>query len=267
VAAQLVHAALERVRAEPGGQLQLKTTSLLPEEAMAGLVRVPFRLTYALDLPEQPDALRLGTGQHRGAIKRAVHKAARSGVEVRPAETEQELRAWYRLYAETMRWHVVPPRPYHFFELVWRRLRPVGMARLLLAEQRTAGGTRLLAGSLFFQFGTTMHYAFNGRRFQDLALRPNDAIHWRAIHDACADGFRCYDFGEVGDDNPGLAAFKQKWGTRSDTLYRYYYPTPRDIEISLVEPSSRFHELMQPIWRRMPLGITIQVADWLHRHS
>jgi Acetyltransferase (GNAT) domain len=75
-------------------------------------------------------------------------------------------------------------------------------------------------------FGQTVFYAFNGRAKADLALRPNDALHWRALHDACAEGYRRYDFGEVPVGNEGLARFKNKWATDAAPLYRYYYPPP-----------------------------------------
>src|SRR5262249_56274015 len=106
------------------------------------------------------------------------------------AETERDLRAWYGLYVDTMRWHVVPPRPYRFFEVAWQLLRPRGLLRLLLAEQHEARQSRLLAGSIFLMFGQTVFYAFNGRRREDLSLEPNDAIQWQAIHDAFRRGFR-----------------------------------------------------------------------------
>src|SRR5262249_49914574 len=146
-------------------------------------------------------------------------KAARLGVRVRPAETERELRGWYELYLDTMRWFVVPPRPYRFFELAWEHLRPQGLLRLLFAG-RTEGGTATLGGgSLFLMFGQTVFYAFNGRRREELALRPNDALQWQAIHDACTAGFRRYDLGEVTHDRRGLADFKGKWGAEPRHLY------------------------------------------------
>src|SRR5438094_166073 len=58
---------------------------------------------------------------------------------------------------------------------------------------------------------------------ESISLRPNDAIQWRAIHDACASGYRRFDFGEVMEDDHGLAEFKSKWGTQPLRLYRYYY--------------------------------------------
>lgn len=264
--ASLVRTAVERVSSEHGVQLQLKMASDALDGLVEGIVSEPFRTTYVLELPERPEALRFGSSRNSARIKWAVNKATRQGVHVRPAESERDLRAWYELYLDTMRWHAVPPRPYRFFEIMWRQLRPHRLLRLLLAEQQEGVQTRLLAGSLFLMFGQTIFYAFNGRRQEDLPLRPNDAIHWQAIQDACADGFRHYDFGEVTGDNVGLAAFKHKWGTRANLLYRYHYPASREAEIRMLESTSHVQPLLKAIWRRMPLLATVIVGDWLHQY-
>src|SRR5207245_2008081 len=79
--------------------------------------------------------------RNHSRIRWSVNKAAKLGVQVRTAEDEHDLRAWYQLYLETMRWNTVPPRSYRFFEALWRELHAVGLIRLLLAGQRVAGQT------------------------------------------------------------------------------------------------------------------------------
>ncbi len=264
--AVLVRAAVERTRDESGAQLQLKMLSNALDGLVEDMVGAPWRETYILELPERPELVHIGNSRNHARIKWAVNKASKLGVEVHEAETEHELWAWYKLYLDTMRWVAVPPRPYHFFEIAWQQLRPRGLMRLLLAKQYEAGRARLLAGSLFLMFGQTVFYAFNGRRREDLSLRPNDAIHWRAIHDTCADGFRHYDLGEVTQGNQGLAEFKSKWGAEPKWLHRYYYPAPRELEISMLESNSRAHQLMSAAWRRLPIKATVLLSNWAHHY-
>jgi hypothetical protein len=261
----LVLAAVERAGAERGGGLQIKSMSNGLDHGVDGLVGTPFRMAYVLTLPGRPEDLHLGSSRNLARIRWAVNKATRLGVQVRSAETERDLRAWYDLYLETMRWHAVPPRPYRLFAVMWAYLQPRGLMRLLLAEQHASCHTRLLAGSIFLMFGRTIAYAFNGRRQADLALRPNDAIHWQAIHDAATAGFLRYDFGEVAESNAGLAAFKQKWGTEEQCLYRYYYPAPRELEIGMLESRGPIQQLARDGWRRLPVQATAVLGDWLHR--
>ncbi|HEX2923626.1 MAG TPA: GNAT family N-acetyltransferase [Chloroflexota bacterium] len=265
-ATALVRSAVERVRREPGTQLQLKMDSNSLDGAVDGLETAAWRLTYVLELPQHAEQIRFGNSRNHARIKWAVNKATGAGVSVRPAEAESELKAWYRLYLDTMRWHAAPPRPYRFFHACWELLRPKGLMRLLLAEQTEAGQTKLLSGSILLTFGQTVFYAFNGRRKEDLALRPNDAIHWRAIHDACAEGFRYYDFGEVLEDNKGLAEFKGKWGTEAKRLYRYYYPGLQHGDSHAGESEGRTQQLASAVWRRLPLAATALLGDRIYSY-
>ena len=138
------------------------------------------------------------------------------------------------------------------------------MMRLLLAERQGEGSKQLLAGSIFLMFGQTVFYAFNARHPESLWLRPNDAIQWQAIHDAHRDGFRVYDFGEVAEDNQGLAEFKSKWGAEPRRLYRYYYPATKDLGPDPLDRTSLNRQLTSLVWRRLPLGITILLGEWLY---
>jgi hypothetical protein len=264
--AALIQAAVERVRAEPGTQLQIKAPSAALNGLVDGLVDVPWEATYVLELPKQSEELRFGNSRTHGRIKWAINKATRLGVRVRPAETEGELRAWYKLYLDTMRYHAVPPRPYRFFKVCWELLQPQGLMRLLLAEQHEAGRSRLLAGSIFLMFGQTVFYAFNGRRREELSLRPNDIIQWQAIHDACREGFRRYDFGEVAERHEGLVEFKSKWGAEPRRLHRYYYPVPRELESGVLASGSRTRQFANAVWRRLPLKATSILGDWIYSY-
>jgi lipid II:glycine glycyltransferase (peptidoglycan interpeptide bridge formation enzyme) len=138
--------------------------------------------------------------------------------------------------------------------------------QLLLAEQHEGGRTRLLAGSVFLRFGHTVFYAFNGRRRESLSLRPNDAILWQAIHDACRDGVRHFDFGEADERNPGLAAFKSKWGTEMRWLYHYYFPAPQDLQTGFATSDSFLYKLASAAWGRLPLRATALLGDRIYSY-
>ena len=216
--------------------------------------------TYVLALPSDPTSLRFGNSRNHGRIKWAVRKAAREGVTLRDGDSERDLRAWHRLYLSTMQTHAVPPRPYTFFAALWAHLRPAGLLRLMLAERQG----ELLAGSILLTFGATAFYAFNGRRQEDLGLRPNDLIQWHAIHDAAASGCRRYDFGEVEHHQHGLAEFKGKWGARPSGLFLYRFPQPRALPAGRRQ-RSRARRCAEAAWRRLPVGATSWIGDLAYR--
>lgn len=264
VGKMLMRAAIDRVRAETGTRLEIKVAETTYAGAVPDMVRVRWDATYVRELSGAAGELRFGTSRNHAQITRAVRKSRRLGVEVRAGEGEEDLWRWYQLYLETVRRHGVPPRPYRFFQVAWSILSPDGMMRLLIAEEGSP--SRVIAGSVFFAYGKTMFFAFNGSRGDALALRPNDAIHWQAIHDAQAGGFRYYDLGEVDAGNDGLARFKTKWGAEPHWLYRYYYPALGAPAHPTVEAGGHARLLARMIWRRLPIRATAVIGELLYRY-
>ncbi|NWG75348.1 MAG: GNAT family N-acetyltransferase, partial [Rubrivivax sp.] len=117
----------------------------------------PWEEHYVLDLPEKPEDLRFGNSVTRHRIKSGIKKATNQGVEVRHADSEKDLRAWYELYLGTMRWHGAMARPYSFFAAMWELLKPRGLFRLILAEQNRGGTRRLMSGYMLLMGGRTVH--------------------------------------------------------------------------------------------------------------
>lgn len=259
----LLSAATERVDQGQVRWLQLKVSGAVLDVPMNGFNWLEWDPAYVLDLPGNPEDMRFGNSRRHGAISRAVRKAARLGVTVRPASSPADVRRWYRLYLETMRAHSTPPRPLRFFELMWDVLEPLDRMRLLLAERQAGSHVRLLAGSLFLMHGQTVVFAFNGRDRSQLEFRPNDAIHWTAIMDACASGFRRYDFGEAMDIK-GLATFKEKWGAKPVNLYRYHYPQQPMIDRGILASES-LQRMQECVWRLPPSAMTERMGRWVYR--
>jgi len=259
----LLKRAREKAAGTRGRLLEIRSTAPRLAEFDGGLAQVPWSETYVRELPDRDEELRFGASRNHGRLKWAVNKAQKRGVRVREAESPDDLRAWYRLYLDTLRGHGVPPRPYAFFQAAWDLLRPLGVMRLELAELPGQGGGRLLAGSVFLSYGDTTSYAFNGRRKEDLALRPNDLIQWHALHEAWRAGVRWFDFGEVERGQPGLADFKAKWGAEPRVVFRYY-SSPQEEQ-----GSNRGRDVVKRaathVWRRLPLALTPRVGSWLYR--
>ena len=258
--------AVRRVSQKPGTRLQIKTQGPELDRLVEGVVCTPWRLSYVLKLtPSAEESFRIANSDHRYSIKKAVNKAKRLGLYVRPAETEADLRAWYILYLDTMRRNAVPARPYRFIATLWGNLRQQGVMKLLLAEQQKDGRKRILAGTIFLQLGKTVSCVFNGSRFKDLSLRPNDVLYWEAINDAYRSGFQYFDFGEVAEGNSELARYKTKWGSTPVRLYRYYYPAPPAPKNAKVDSSYSLGSISGMIWKYVPLKLTEWMGDQVYR--
>lgn len=262
----LLREAVRRIQQDPGLLLQVKLREPPSDDVAAGMTSSRWRQSYVLELPRDPGSVRFGASRNHTRIKAGVKKASHLGVRVRTAETLEDLAAWYRLYLDTMRAHVVPPRPFRLFEAMWSLLRPGNMMRLLLAHREgpTARST-ILAGSILLMSGDTVFYAFSGRAREHLWMRPNDVIQWEAVHQAAADGFRYYDLGEVPSSNRGLADFKKKWGADAQQLYRYHYPPLVHADDS-VESSGLSRKIFEAGWRRLPNPVTAALGQQLYRY-
>jgi len=263
VAAALVHEAAAYAGGD-GMQLQLKVDGPSLDGLAPGVVGIPWRESYMLELPAEQHMLRFGDARSHNRIKWAIGKAERAGVAVRTADQEEDLRAWYALYLETMRAHAVPPRPYRLFAALWELMKPAGRFELVLAEQRATQPPEMLAGSIFLMLGRTTFYAFNGRHRSSLALRPNDLIIWTAAIDAVRRGFRRFDLGEVSTGQSGLAKFKQKWGANVTRLYRYYSPPVAAPETP--DADIHPHRIATAVWQRLPLKATELAGEVVYHY-
>lgn len=262
--APLLHVAREQASTCPGCSLEIKALSPGQAGMPEYMIQIPWRMSYILELPKDPGALRFGNSRNHARIKWAVNRALKAGVRIRTATNESDIISWYPLYLETMRTHAIPPRSLRFFRDCWNHLGKAGFMKLLLAERHTSRPPRAVAGSVFLMFGDTIYYAFNGSLKASLPLRPNDAIQWHAIHTACREGFGRFDFGEVSEGNPGLAEFKSKWGAQPSQLYRFYYPAPR--EASGTKFTDAIATAAYRIWRHLPLKLTERLGDWFYSY-
>jgi len=263
--AALLQEAVRRVTAQPGTTLQVKAQEPDLDGLVDGVVGMPWRQTFILQLPAQlNEPYRISNSRQRGVVRWAINKAERMGVRIRSAETASDLKAWYRLYLETMRRSFVPPRPYRFFLALWEHLRPAKLMNLLIAEQELAGRHRIIAGAVFLTFGKTMSYSFSGSGSGDLSLLPNDLLIWRAINDACEKKCQFFDLGEVPEGKEGLAKFKKKWGAEPVRMYRYYYPISPTAEDDADEPKGSLIALVNSVWTHLPLWAVSWIGDQVY---
>jgi lipid II:glycine glycyltransferase (peptidoglycan interpeptide bridge formation enzyme) len=263
-AVALLQAAVERARASGRMQLQIKSWLRFPTELVNDLTCAAWRPTYVLEIPNKKEELRFGDARNRHNIKWAVKKAEKHGLQVREAETERDLHAWYPLYLQAMRRNCVPPRPLRLFRAIWRNFRSLGLMCLQLAEQHSGSRKRLVAGSIFLRFNHTLWYAFTGVDDDALSLHPNDLILWNSINDACGTGVRWLDFGEVSEDHPELIRFKTKWGALPKDQYRYYSGNLQPRTTTQPSTCTLSSRVFRKVWQHLPLQITAQLGDLIY---
>ncbi len=287
----LVRAAMTRVCDEPGMQLELKTMIADLDQLIPELACIRWRDTYVRDfcsegknlqVAEGADVsnggssemhkdcctLRFGNAHNNHRVKWAVSKAIKHGLHVRLAETERDLSAWYQLYLDGMRRNAVPARPYRFFVSLWNSLGRSGVMKLILVEQATGHGVRLVSGSVLLSFDSGAFWAFTGTRENDLPLHANDLTIWHCLQESYGEGYRWFDLGEVAEDHPELAQFKAKWGTVKKPIFRYYYPMdPNDLSTAQRRGASNLSSrVTRAAWQMLPLKSTALLSDCIYRY-
>lgn len=241
---------------ELAGEAQLQVKPALGVQAGPGqLTAYPWRMNYAYELPQDGSEPRFGPSKKHTSLRSALRRIEAQGVKVRLARSADDVRRWYPTALETLRPHVVPPRRLRFFLALWEELAPRDMARLVLAE---GPGGELLGGNFNLQMpGGTVFYAFNGVRKSALHLRPNDLVHWHAIHAAAREGFKRYDLGEVVEGQAGLAQFKRKFSNTQQRLQRWYHPAPEcPPDPGNGNDPGAVKRAIGTMWQRMPLRVT-----------
>ena len=144
------------------------------------------------------------------STRRLVRQADESGLVVRPAESEADLRAFLDLAEETVRRRGGKPKPASLYERIHRDLVPAGIARFHLVHH----GDEPVAGSLhLFHEGVATSWLPVSKE-SAWPLRPNNYLIASVLETLCAAGYVEYNFGASPADAAGLIRFKEGWGAK-----------------------------------------------------
>jgi CelD/BcsL family acetyltransferase involved in cellulose biosynthesis len=169
--------------------------------------------------------------------RRSIRKARDEGVQVRVAESVEDVRSFFELHLHVRkRKYQLLAQPWPFFEQLWTHLLSQGHGRLQLAER----DGQVLGGVLLLQWGRTLYYKFNASQPDLLGARPNDLVIWAAIEHGVASGLEKLDFGLSDWDQEGLLRFKRKYATEEKTIHSLRQvpqaPSPRELELRALLP-------------------------------
>lgn len=150
--------------------------------------------------------------------RRNIRKAEKLGVEVVRSDRDG-LRQFHPIYVETAARDGFVPRGLHYFERMWDAMtaEDPDRIRLYLASHE---GT-VLAGTTMVTVGSHTWYSYGASADTGREVRPSNAIQWRMITDALAEGRDVYDMRGISDtldeSDPlfGLIRFKLGTGGRA----------------------------------------------------
>jgi Acetyltransferase (GNAT) domain len=199
-----------------------------------------------LDLEPDPDVLFRRLPSKR---RNDITYGSRKGVEVRPAESADDLRAYFEIVCDWSRRKGLPAISHEPFD---RMLALMGNRKLFLA---LVDG-KIVAGSVFrFVPGGLVEYSANSSLEQFRHLKPNDLLLWRAIEWACRSGFRRLSMG-------GRGHWHSKLG--GTLVPVYHYRLDRTF-LRIHDRRDSLRELVLTTYRSLPPGLAKQVKAMLGR--
>ena len=158
-------------------------------------------------LPLQPDFEALADG-FTPAARRLVRQGEESGLTIRAASSEDDVRVFHNLAVATVRRRGGTPKPYSLYQRIYRTLVPSGLARFHLVHHDDTP----VAGSLhLFHEGVAMNWLPVSLE-SSWHLRPNNFLIARTLETLCEAGYLEYNFGASPHDAAGLIRFKESWG-------------------------------------------------------
>lgn len=213
-------------------------------------------LEHSLDL--SPGSERL-FDCFESSVRRAIRKAEKSGVHVTIERSIESIREYFFLHCITRRKHGVPPPPFRFFENIYKHLINAGLGFVALA--RTGGDA--LAGAVFFHFRGKAEYKFGASSGALEAVRPSNAVMWKAIQHLAETGCQRLSLGRTSIRNEGLRRYKLGWGTK-ETELRYLKISPYNGEyLPDSDLAQGFHT---KLLRMLPPILFQRVGASLYRH-
>jgi hypothetical protein len=143
------------------------------------------------------------------STRRAIRKAQRTGVEIRPLASNEDVDAFHRIHVRLRRCkYRMLAQPAAFFHAIARRFQEVG--GWFSAGAFLEG--KLIAATVYLRWGNTLYYKFNASDPAALGSRPNNLLVWEGVRLARSLGCERLDFGPSDEDQPGLIRFKRDFG-------------------------------------------------------
>jgi CelD/BcsL family acetyltransferase involved in cellulose biosynthesis len=228
-------------------------------EPPANLEFTPFRyhLTHCLDLKPGIDVLERNL--HTNA-RRSVRKASKENITLRTAETEEDLKRFYKLNVITRKKNRVLPQPYSFFQSLFRHLVPEGMANIMMAEWEG----KLITAGFFLTYKDTVLYKYSASDSRYIHKCANHLVIWETIKQACDSGCRLLDFGRCSPENEGLRAFKKRWSADESEYPYYFYPSISGVP-TLMGDNLRY-KIMNVFTMLMPSFASEAIGSILFKH-
>ncbi len=196
-----------------GRYIELRPIGGLP--VVAGYAPVSEFTSHSIDL--RPPLDRIFGVFHKSHTQRAIRRAERLGVTCESGRSDDLLRLFYRLHAQTRLRHGIPIQPLRWFRNL---LECFGEAATIYLARHQG---KPIAAIFVVDHKSTRVYKYGCSDTTYNRYGGTLSLMWHAIQDAKRCGRTEFDLGRSDTDDRGLIAFKDHLGARRTTLTYYRY--------------------------------------------
>ena len=214
--------------------------------------------TYVLDIDRPLDDIK--GSFHKSCIQRAIDKSYKSNLELVVGRSEDDVKAFYRLYRKMRRAHGLLPQPYSFFLTMWEIMYDEDYIDILHAKYQG----KIISSLLLLKYKDTATYEYGATISRMYHLRPSHFLLWEAIKRLKLQGYTKLDLGRTENNNKGLGDFKRRWGAKRRPLRYYYVP---EIEgFASTRHKSLTSKIMYRTSKHLPSSLSHLMGALLYRH-
>lgn len=212
--------------------------------------------THKIDLTQGADQL---FASFADSVRRAIRKAAKSGVITEISQSRESLSIFYRLHLRTRRRHGVPPQPFKFFLNIQEELMENNAGFIVLSR----ADSHPIAGAVFLLFGDNAiyKYAASDERYQQ--MRGNDVIMWEGIKFLTQGRARTLHLGRTSIDNDGLRKFKLGWNVTEEMLHYFRFDVTANSWLTMNGSPGNLHK---QVFGRLPLAVNKLAGTMIYPH-
>jgi len=193
------------------------------------------------------------------AVRRAVRKAEKSGIEATIAGSRAAMLDFYRLHVRTRRRHGLPPQPISFFVNIQEQVFEKGLGFISMVR---AGGTAV-AAAVFLCHGKKAIYKYGASDEAYQSARPNNLAMWHGMRHLAGNGYETLHMGRTSLDNDGLRQYKLGWGAEESRLEYFKYDTAAAAWTTSGDRVSGIHNV---VFGRLPLSINRVLGRLIYPH-
>lgn len=240
-------------------RIEIRTLASAHLMGNSGYRKVDFYKHHFLTLDEPAE--RLLKRFHYKSVRSTLNRCQRNGLELTTDCSYEALQRFFNFHVSVRKRLGLPPQPFRLFENLWREFAPEGMLRILWASHRGEP----IASIIVFRFKDRVSWEYVGERQEFRYQNPTHFLVWEAIKQACAEGYKIFDFGRTSTSNLGLMDFKRRWGTTVTDLPQYWLPAngthfPDNAEKSLQ------YRFLKTLIRKIPEPFLSRLGELCYRH-